>query len=138
MKERYADTIRKKVDAGRNPASKPKQPLFRMNRLNRWFWPLLLFPAFTLVYTPINHYIALPLFGSGRPHINAFNELVYPVFSANALARILFWLIFSVTELLLIRISLRLDLKKRIAYLIGCTLMCILMGIVFLEYTLWE
>ena len=140
MKEKYADTIRKKVEAAKNPPT-PKTPhrfRFKLNRFNRRLWPLLISPLFTLLYMPVNRYVSLPLFGSGRAYTDMEGVLVEQYFSANSVARILFWLLIAAVEYLLFRTSASMERAKRIWFMIGCTVLNIVMGVFFLEFTLWE
>ncbi len=139
MKEKYADTIRKKVEAAKNPPPKPKiEPIFFLTRWNKRLWPLFLSPLFTLIYAPINRYVSLPLFGSGRPYEDMNGQLVEDYFSANSLARILFYLLLIATEILLVRTTKGLTRGKRTLLLIGTAILNLMMGILFLEFTLWE
>ena len=139
MKEKYADTIRKKVEAGKNPQQQPpKKPIFFLYRWNALLWPLFVSPVFTLLYAPINRYISLPKVGSGRPYESMDGVLVEDYFSANSLARILFYCLLTVTELLLIKTTKGLSRGKRTLLLVGTTVLNLMMGILFLEFTLWE
>ncbi|MBQ1282011.1 MAG: hypothetical protein IIY16_07185 [Oscillospiraceae bacterium] len=140
MKEKYADTIRKKVEAAQNPPSPKAREKFRfkLNRFNRLSWPLLISPLFTLLYMPVNRYVSLPLFGSGRAYTDMEGALVEQYFSANSVARILFWLLLAVTSYLLFHTSAAIPRTKRILFMIGCTVLNIIMGVFFLEFTLWE
>lgn len=144
MKEKYADTIRKKAEQanalpGKNPPPTPKkQPVFFLTRWNKRLWPLFLSPIFTLLYAPVNRYVSLPSLGSSRPYENMDGVLVEDYFSANSLARILFYLLLIVTELLLIKTTRGLSRGKRIVLLITATVLNLMMGIFFLEFTLWE
>ena len=139
MKEKYADTIQRKVDAAKNPPPAPKkEPLFFLTRWNRRVWPLFLAPLFTLIYAPVNRYVSLPTFGSGRPYEDMNGVLVEEYFSANSLARILFYLLLLTTEFLLVRTTKGLTRGKRILLLTGTTVLNVMMGILFLEFTLWE
>ena len=139
MKEKYADTIRKKVEAAKNPPPPPpKEPVFFLTRWNRRLWPLFLSPLFTLIYAPINRCVSLPKLGSGRPYEDINGNLVENYFSANALARVLFYVLLILTELLLIRTTRGLSRFKRTVLLIIATILNLMMGIFFLEFTLWE
>lgn len=139
MKEKYADTIRKKVEAAKNPPPPPsKEPMFFLTSWNRRLWPLFLSPLFTLIYAPINRYISLPKLGSGRPYEDMQGQFVEQYFSANSLARILFYALLILTELLLIRTTHGLSKSKRTVLLVTATLLNFIMGIFFLEFTLWE
>ncbi|MBE6657763.1 MAG: hypothetical protein E7604_04875 [Ruminococcaceae bacterium] len=138
-KIKYADTIRHKVDAAKQPPmQKTQKPVFFLYRWNAILWPLLISPLFTLLYSPINRYITLPLFGSGRPYEDMDGTLIETYFSANSVARILFYLLLLATELLLIKTTHGISRRKRIALLITATLLNLVMGAVFLEFTLWE
>lgn len=138
-KQKYADTIRQKVDAAKNPTPPPpKKPLFFLNRWNTRLWPLFLSPLFTLLYAPFNRYVSLPKFGSGRPYEDMNGALIENYFSANSLARILFYLLLIATEALLIRTTAGMSRGKRVLLLIGATILNLVMGVVFLEFTLWE
>ena len=139
MKEKYADTIQKKVDAAKNPPTAPKkEPLFFLFGWNKRLWPLFLSPLFTLIYAPINRYISLPKLGSGRPYEDMQGQFVEQYFSANSLARILFFALLILPELLLIRTTHGLSKSKRTVLLVTATLLNFIMGIFFLEFTLWE
>ncbi len=138
MKEKYADTIRKKCEAAKNPPPKEDKPLFFLTSWNRLLWPLFLSPLFTLLYAPINRCVSLPMFGSGRPYEDRNGVLVEDYFSANSLARILFYLLLVTTELLLVKTTKGISRGKRIALLSAATILNLLMGILFLEFTLWE
>lgn len=138
MKEKYADTIRKKAEAAKNPPPKAPEPLFFLTSWNRRLWPLFLSPLFTLIYAPINRYVSLPKLGSGRPYEDMQGQFVEQYFSANSLARILFYVMLILTELLLIRTTRGLSRSKRTGLLITATVLNFIMGIFFLEFTLWE
>lgn len=139
MKEKYADTIRKKAEAAKNPPPpKAPEPLFFLTSWNRRLWPLFLSPLFTLIYAPINRYVSLPKLGSGRPYEDMQGQFVEQYFSANSLARILFYVLLILTELLLIRTTRGLSRSKRTGLLITATILNFIMGIFFLEFTLWE
>ena len=138
MKEKYADTIRKKAEAAKNPPPKENKPVFFLYRWNALLWPLLLSPIFTLIYAPINRHIVLPQLGSGRPYEDLAGNLIEDYFSANSAAMILFYLLLIVTELFMIKTSKGLSRGKRTALLIAASIMNLIMGIVFLEFTLWE
>ena len=139
MEQKYADTIRKKVEAGKNPPpAPPKKPVFFLYRWNAVLWPLLISPLFTLIYAPINRNVTLPMLGSGRPYEDMNGQLVEEYFSANSAARILFYLLLLTTELLLVRTTRGISRGRRTALLIGATLLNLIMGILFLEFTLWE
>ena len=138
MKEKYADTIRKKVEAAKNPPPKETKPAFFLFRWNALLWPLLISPAFTLIYAPINRYVTLPMFGSGRPYEDMAGNLIEDYFSANSAARILFFLLLIITELCWFKTTKGISRGKRIALMIAGTIMNLIMGIVFLEFTLWE
>lgn len=139
MKEKYADTIQKKVDAAKNPPTAPKkEPLFFLFGWNKRLWPLFLSPLFTLIYAPVNRYMSLPLLGSGRPFEDENGLLVGEYFSANSLARILFYLLILTTEILLFKTTKGLPRLQRSFLLIAATLLNLMMGILFLEFTLWE
>ena len=139
MKEKYADTIRKKVEAAKNPPpTPPKEPVFFLTRWNRRLWPLFVSPLFTLIYAPVNRYVSLPKLGSGRPYEDMQGNLVENYFSANSLARIFFYLLLILTELLLIRTTRGLSRGKRTGLLIAATVLNLVMGVFFLEFTLWE
>ena len=138
MKEKYADTIRKKVEAAQNPPVTETKPALFLFRWNALLWPLLISPVFTLIYAPINRYVTLPLLGSGRPYKDMAGNLIEDYFSANSAARILFYLLLIISEFCLFKTAKPLSRGKRIALLITGTIMNLIMGIVFLEFTLWE
>lgn len=138
MKEKYADTIRKKVEAAKNPPVTETKPALFLFRWNALLWPLLISPVFTLIYAPINRYVTLPLLGSGRPYEDMAGNLIEDYFSANSAARILFYLLLIISEFCLFKTAKPLSRGKRIALLITGTIMNLIMGIVFLEFTLWE
>ncbi len=138
MKQKYADTIRAKVEAGKHPAPKKEDVPFRPNAFNRLFWPILISPAFTLLYIPVNRYITLPLFGSGRPYTDLSGEYIENYFSANSVALILFYLLLAASEILIFHTSKKLPKWKRTFFFIGCTVINLLTAILFLEFTLWE
>ena len=138
MKQKYADTIRQKVEAAKNPTPPQKKPVFFLSRWNAILWPLLITPFFTLLYSPINQNIVLPHLGSGRIYEDLQGNLVENYFSANSFARILFYLLLVLTELLMFRTTRNLSKKARTALLIAASVMNLIMGIVFLEFTLWE
>lgn len=137
-KKKYADTIREKCEGKTAPAKPAQKPLFFLNRPNALLWPLFLSPLFTLLYAPVNRHVILPLLGSGRPYVDMDGVLVEEYFSANSLARILFYLLIAATAILLLRTTRGLSKKIRIPLLIVSALLNILLGIVFLEFTLWE
>ena len=138
MKEKYADTIRKKVEAAKNPQPAKKKPLFFLNKWNSLLWPLLISPFITLIYAPINRHVMLPLLGSGRIYEDSQGNLVENYFSANSAARILFYVLLIVPQLLMFRTTRRLSKKARTALLIGAAVMNLITAAVFLEFTLWE
>ena len=138
MKEKYADTIRKKVESAQNPPMTETKPALFLFRWNALLWPLLISPVFTLIYAPINRYVTLPLLGSGRPYEDMAGNLIEDYFSANSAARILFYLLLIISEFCLFKSAKSLSRGKRIALLITGTIMNLIMGIVFLEFTLWE
>ena len=138
MKQKYADTIRTKVEAGTHPTQKVNRAPFRPNPFNRLFWPILISPVFTLLYTPLNRYIVLPLLGSGRPYTDLSGKYIEDYFSANSVALILFYLLFAASEFFIFRTSKKLTRWKRLIFLIGCTVINLLTAILFLEFTLWE
>ncbi len=143
MKQKYADTIQKKFDKKKNPPPpKQEKPVFFLTRWNRLLWPLFISPVFTLLYAPVNRYVSLPKLGSGRPYEDMNGMLVEDYFSANSLSRILFFLLLITTEFLLIKTTRGISRGKcrcrRIALLIVATVLNLVMGIVFLEFTLWE
>lgn len=137
-KVKYSDTIREKCEKKNEvPVQNPK-PVFFLNRLNALLWPLFLSPLFTVLYAPVNRSVMLPKLGSGRPYVDMNGALVENYFSANSLSRILFYLLLAATEVLLFRTTRTLSKKKRIPTLIGATLLNLILGVVFLEFTLWE
>jgi len=138
MKEKYADTIRKKAEAAKHPPKTPKKPIFFMMRFNRRLWPLILSPLFTLLYYPVNRYVILPKFGSGRAYVDMNGALIENYFSANSVALILFYLLLLTTEVLLIRTSRGMKTWQRVLFFIGTAILNCIMGFVFLEFTLWE
>ncbi|MBQ7301878.1 MAG: hypothetical protein IJW77_18770 [Clostridia bacterium] len=138
MKEKYADTIRKKAEAGRSPKPPQKKPVFFLTRWNRRIWPLFLTPLFTLLYAPVNRYVTLPLLGSGRAYVDMNGFLIESYFSANSAARILFYLLLITVEVLLFRTTRGMPRVQRVLLLIGATILNLLLGVVFLEFTLWE
>ncbi len=139
MKQKYADTIQKKFDAAQNPPpKKEKKPVFFLTRWNKLLWPLFCSPLFTLLYAPVNRYVSLPMLGSGRPYEDMDGVLVESYFSANSLSRILFFLLLTVTQLLLVRTTKGVSRGRRTALLVIGTVLNLVMGVVFLEFTLWE
>ena len=138
MKQKYADTIRLKVEAAKNPTPPKKKPPFFLSSWNALLWPLLITPFFTLIYSPINQNIVLPWLGSGRMYEDLQGNLIENYFSANSLARILFYILLLLTEILIFRTTRKLSKKARTVLLIAASLMNLIMGIVFLEFTLWE
>ncbi|MGM9625963.1 MAG: hypothetical protein ACI3XM_09695 [Eubacteriales bacterium] len=109
----------------------------RFNRFNRLLWPLVVTPLFTLLYYPVNRYVMLPKLGSGKPYVDMSGVLVESYFSANTMALFLFWLLLAATEFLLIRSSGAVHGWKRVLLLLFCTLMNIVTGFFFLEFTVW-
>ncbi|MBQ8578411.1 MAG: hypothetical protein IJ449_10685 [Clostridia bacterium] len=144
-KQKYADTIRRKAEAApptKTPTeelSKNEQlPLFRLNRFNRLFWPLVISPLFTLLYSPVNRYVMLPKLGSGEVYTDMDGNLVEDYFSANSMARVLFWILLALTELLLIRCLRHVRGWKKIPVIFLGTVMNLVVGMFFLEFTLWS
>ena len=137
-KVKYSDTIRQKCENKNEIPAQDKKPLFSLNRINALLWPLFLSPLFTVLYAPVNRRITLPKLGSGRPFVDMKGVLVEDYFSANSLSRIFFYLLIAATEILLVRSTRGISTKKRIPLLIGATLLNIILGVVFLEFTLWE
>ncbi|MBP3918850.1 MAG: hypothetical protein J6I50_06730 [Clostridia bacterium] len=134
----YADTIRKKMEKETEMKTVPKKPALHLNRFNQLFWPLILFPIFTLLYIPINRYIMLPKLGSGRPYVNLSGQLVEQYFSANTAAHILFLVLLLITEFLLFRTLRVIHGWKKALLCIAVTVLNVAAGLLFLEFTLWS
>ena len=64
--------------------------------------------------------------------------LIESYFSANSAARILFYLLLITVEVLLFRTTRGMPRVQRVLLLIGATILNLLLGVVFLEFTLWE
>ncbi len=110
-----------------------------LTRINRAFMQLLLFPFFTFLYMPVNRYVILPKLGSGEPYTDMSGAIVENYFSANSLARILFYVLLAV-ELFFSAKYAKNGLRgwKRWGYLLLCLLFSIIGGVFFLEFTLWS
>lgn len=134
MKQKSSDTNQ---PAQQKRTAPSPSPFVRFNRFNRLFWPLIVTPLFTLLYSPVNRYIMLPRLGSGKPYVDMKGALVESYFSANTMALLLFWLLLAATELLLIRSSRTVHGWKRVLLFLFCTLMNIVTGFFFLEFTVW-
>ena len=138
MKEKYADTIRKKAVAAKQLPQNTKKPIFFVTRFNRRLWPLIISPLFTLLYYPVNRYVMLPKFGSGRAYVDMNGALIENYFSANSVALILFYLLIVTTEILLVRTSRSMKLWQRVLFYLGTAILNCIMGFFFLEFTIWE
>ncbi len=97
----------------------------------------MLAPLFTVLYYPVNRYVMLPRLGSGRPYVNMDGILVEDYFSANTVAKLLFYLLVLVTCLLSLRASKGLSGRRRAVYLVFCFAISLLGGLLFLEFSLW-
>ncbi len=115
-----------------------KQTSFFLTRFNRLFLQLYLTPLVTLIYAPINRYIVLPKLGSGRPYQDMNGVWIDTYFNANDVARILFYLVLAASLVLTIRQSMQFHGWKRAGYLILCTLISLVTGVAFLEFTVWS
>ncbi len=137
-KTKYADTIRIKADSTAEQPHTAKKPMVRLNAFNRLFCAALFAPAAAIVYYPFNRYIAVPKLGTGAPYVDMNGALIEDYFSANTLARILFYLLFAASEFLLIRNAGAVHGWKKIAVLFLGTLLNLIGGILFLEFSLWR
>ncbi len=135
-KQKYADTIRQKAEP-KLPESQPKIK-FRLNGFNRLFWSALIAPVATVLYYPINRYIAYPKLGSGSPYVDMNGALVETYFSANTLVRILFYLLFLLSEIVLIRNAYGTKGWKKAGILLLGTALSFIGGLIFLEFSLWS
>lgn len=116
-----------------------KESPIRLTRFNRAFLQLLFFPIFTFLYMPVNRYIVLPKLGSGEPYTDMTGAIVENYFSANSVARILFYVILAVALLFSIKYA-KDELRgwKRWGYLLLCVVFAVIGGLFFLEFTLWS
>lgn len=108
-----------------------------LRRFNGTLWQLLITPLALLCYRPMNEYIFLPKFGSGKPYVDMQGELVTDYFSANTLAQWVSALLFVLTVILSVRNTRTLHGWKRAGVLFVCTAVGLVSSVLFLDYTLW-
>ncbi len=134
--QKYADTIRQKAEK-QNPLPPPK-PEIRLNRFNRLFLPALTGPLASLLYSPINRYIAVPKLGTGAPYIDMNGALVESYVSANTVVRILHLLLLLFAEIWLIRNTYGMHGWKKAGAILFGTVLNLIGGVIFLEFSLWS
>lgn len=111
----------------------------KLNRFNRLFWPLLIFPLCGLLYYPVNRYIMLPAFGDGAAYTDLSGTLVDHYFSANQMAVIVCVLLAAATVVFGVRTVLRYCPKKlRIPAIVFFVLFAVVEAVCFLEFSLWS
>ncbi len=116
---------------------KQDKPL--LNRVNRLFAHLLITPFAILIYTPINKNLILPVFGSGAPYTDIDGNVVESYFSANHFSLLLALCLFALSLILTVRLSRSIHrLAVRILYIAGCSIMCLLTFVCFLEFSFWS